>query len=427
MVLYDIGLFLVRIWLSIIAVFNKKIRAGIDGRKDLFERLQTHYDEVLPERKCILIHVSSYGELEQAKPIIEALRADQPDVHLHLTFFSPSGYLNAVGKYRQPDLITYLPFDTKYNVRRFLDLVKPDVVLFARYDVWHNLARELKARNIPSILFSATFSDSSVKLLPIVKRIQLGTYQALTKIFCISQRDSDAFAAYGVNENSVEVAGDTRYDQVMQRKELSEKQRLEISGSLHDRLTAEGVVTLVAGSTWPEDEELLQKAWTGVLEKHEHAMLVIAPHEVDEAHIAALEGMFTRTARLSFYNGARVVIVDSIGKLFDLYRYACVAYVGGGFGAGVHNVLEPAVWGVPVIVGPRHERSQEVLTLIGENGAYEVRTSSDLSSLLKQFIDDPDRRRISGSAAKAFVEQGRGAQNQIVTFARKLATLHTPS
>lgn len=427
MVLYDIGLFLLRIWLSIVAVFNKKIRAGIDGRKHLFSELASHYAEVPPKRKNILIHVSSYGELEQAKPIIQALRAELPDAHLHLTFFSPSGYLNAVGKYKDPHLISYLPFDTKHNVRRFLDLVKPDVVLFARYDVWHNLARELKARNIPSILFSATFSESSAKRLPIVKRIQLGTYQTLTRIFCISQRDRDLFIAYGVNGDNIEVSGDTRYDQVMQRKASSEKQRLEISGSLHDRLTADGVVTLVAGSTWPDDEALLQQAWANVLENHEHTMLIIAPHEVDEAHIVALEGKFTRTARLSFYNGARVVIVDSIGKLFDLYRYACVAYVGGGFGAGVHNVLEPAVWGAPVIVGPRHERSQEVIQLIADGGAYEITSSDDLENVLQRLVESSEIRNVAGTRAKEFVEQGRGAQDLIVTFARKLATLHTPS
>jgi len=426
MVLYDIGLFFFRIWLGIASLFDRKVRDGINGRKNLFEKIKNHYFAIPQTRRRILIHVSSYGELEQAKPVIEALRAEFPESHIHLTFFSPSGYLNSVGKYTLPDLISYLPFDTKRNVRRFLDSTQPDLVLFARYDVWHNFARELKKRGITSILFSATFSDTAVKRLPLLRNIQRQTYNVLTKIFCISPADQHAFIGYGVDESKVDVCGDTRYDQVIQRKTASDKLS-DVSGSLRDRLTTEDTFTLVAGSTWETDEELITKTWAKISQQTSSAYLIIAPHEVTEGHLATLENNFRPTSRLSFYNGAKIILVDSVGKLFDLYQYASVAYVGGGFQAGVHNVLEPAVWGVPIVVGPKHQRSQEVASLIKSGGAFEIADADEFNALLLKLLEDHELRQQAGMASKALVEQHQGACKHIISFVRKLLILRTPS
>jgi 3-deoxy-D-manno-octulosonic-acid transferase len=427
MLLYDIGLFFFRIWLAIAALFDRKIRDGIVGRKHLFETIKAHYLDVAKERRKILIHVSSYGELEQAKPVIEALKREVPDAHIHLTFFSPSGYLNTVSKYKLPDHISYLPFDSKGNVRHFLDITKPDIVLFARYDVWHNFARELKRRNIASVLFSATFSDTPVKRFPFVRKLQQQTYSGLSKIFCISASDYTAFVNYGVPGEKLEVGGDTRYDQVIQRRSVSGNKPAEVSGSLHERLTAEGAFTLVAGSTWPEDEEVLLKGWKSLVQRTQNVHLIIAPHEVTEGHLASLEQNFKPTSRFSFYNGAKVIIVDSVGKLFNLYQYANVAYVGGGFGAGVHNVLEPASWGAPVIVGPKHQRSQEVALLIESGGAFEITDSTSFTETLWKLYQGTGLRKSAGIASKTFVEQRKGACKLIIAFVQNAITLRTPS
>jgi 3-deoxy-D-manno-octulosonic-acid transferase len=427
MVLYDIGLFFFRLWLSIAALFDRKIRDGIEGRKNLFAKVKAHYDDISSPRKRILIHVSSYGELEQAKPVIEALKSTVSDVHIHLTFFSPSGYINTAGKYELPDIISYLPFDTRQNVARFLDIVQADLVLFARYDVWHNFARELKRRDIASILFSATFSDTVTKRFPPFRNIQKQTYNALTKIFCITSRDHDAFIDYGIPTNKVDVGGDTRYDQVLRRKSALPQRLPEVSASLHERLTQEGVFTLVAGSTWHADEELIMKAWKDLSNKAPNIYLIIAPHEVTERHLAMLENNFTPTSRFSFYNGAKTILVDSVGKLFGLYRYASVAYVGGGFGAGVHNVLEPAVWGAPIIIGPEHHRSQEVTSLIKNGGAFEINDANTFASILKKLFENSAMRQQSGAISKAFVEQQNGACELIMRDVNELLNLRTPS
>lgn len=427
MLLYDVGLILFRIYLSIAAFFNKKIRAGIEGRKGLLDELRTHYQSISPSRSRVLVHVSSYGELEQAKPVIEAIRAEFPGSHIHLSFFSPSGYLNTVNKYPAADLITYLPFDTKENVRRFLDIAKPDLVLFARYDVWHNLAREIKKRNIASLLFSATFSVSLAKRLPILRNIQRTTYNSLTRVFCVSETDKKSFELYGVDKGVISVAGDTRYDQVIKRRAAISERLQSISANLESALASDGAFVIVAGSTWESDESVIGSACEELVTNNHNVYLVIAPHEVGQSRIVQLLQIFKGATRLSSFNGERAIIVDSIGKLFQLYRYASVAYVGGGFGHGLHNVLEPAAWGVPVVVGPKHDRSQEVALLLESGAAFEVADSNSFAAILQQLFSNDQARKEMGQRAKVFVDERQGACNEIISIVKKILTLRTSS
>lgn len=413
--LYDAGLVLWRLYLSVAALFDKKIRAGLDGRKALFPELRNHYANIPQDQKRIVVHVSSYGELEQAKPVIEGLKAKFPDAHIHLTFFSPSGYFHTKGKYETPDLISYLPFDSKANIREFLVICRPDIIFFARYDVWHNLARMLHRRKINGVLFAATFSDTFIKRLPIIHGFQRTTYNCLSKIFCISEDDRSAFATYGVAENKLEVAGDTRYDQVVRRKTLSEANKPVISGFLHERLSDGDAFVVVAGSTWESDIEVIAHGCKDLLDRHKQIYLVIAPHEINEGILQALERRFTNTSRLSFYNGTHIVIADGVGMLFELYQYADIAYVGGGFGAGVHNVLEPAVWGTTVIVGPNHHRSQEAAALIAGGSAFEAREENNFAIVLYNLFKNDSLRRTAGESARYFVESHQGACERILS------------
>ncbi|HYM21056.1 MAG TPA: glycosyltransferase N-terminal domain-containing protein, partial [Candidatus Kapabacteria bacterium] len=332
--LYRAAIAITAFALRLAARLNPKLRQAINGRRTLWRTTEEHYETVAASRKKIIIHVASFGELEQATPLIEKLKADDPAIHIHLTFFSPSGYENAIGKYTTPDLITYLPFDTLKNVRCFLDLTKPDQFIFIRYDVWHTLADELSARKIGSILVCATVNEKKFRN-PFTRVLYRTTYQNLDRILTIGQSDKLALVRLGIDEKKMSVSGDTRFDQVITRKnEVLTKNENILPMTFADKMV------LIAGSTWEADEALLKQlvdnSSIGV-----RLVSILVPHEVSPGHITSLSEQYGKRAilfsQIHNYNGESVVIVDTIGKLFALYQYADIAYVGGGFGAGVHN------------------------------------------------------------------------------------------
>ena len=410
--LYSVSLFFLRIAYGFLALFEPKIRRGIEGRKKLFFEVEKHYSSVSPLRKKILIHVSSFGELEQAKPVISSLKEKYPEVHIHLTFFSPSGYDNAASTYSVPDFISYLPFDSQANVEHFLNITKPDLVLFVRYDVWHNLVHELHDRNIPMLLFSATFTSSMTKSLPFVLGLYRKTYSFINTICTVSEADKLAIEELTSQaKNTIIVAGDTRCDQVISRRNHVEGTGEKIlPDNILQKISSENLKVFIAGSTWEADEQFLLPALQKAILSEEKILAIIVPHEITRSYnIQAI-----KLSEINNYKDENIIIVDSIGKLFSLYHHAAFVYVGGGFGSGVHNIMEPSVWGVPSIVGPNHKRSKEIGTLIGLGGAVEIRTPSQFEDAFHKWLANDMARSLAAVAAKEYVYSSKGATEKIL-------------
>ena len=413
--LYDgVLLPLLRTGFRIAALGNSKIKKGLEGRKHLLDEVRRAYAAIPPSTTRVVVHVASFGELEQAKPIIARIRDQFPEVHLHLTFFSPSGYENTIGKYSAANFISYSPEDGKRQVREFLDVVRPDLYLFVRYDVWPNLITELEGRDVPTVLFSATLSESSARGSLLVRSFVRRVYQKLDRILTTGVTDRERFERLGVARDHLAVVGDTRFDQVLQRKAASHKPATSLM-NFASRARSAGKLVLVAGSTWPEDEAHLLELDAAKV------ALIIAPHEPSPECLDRLSRSNPDSIRLSQLDEAahaNVIIVDSIGKLFDLYRHADIAYVGGGFSAGVHNTLEAAVWGSPVLCGPNHLRSREIADLMKAGGAFEISERSTIASVV-QALSDSRAREQAGAAALQHVVENSGATDRIFSVLEK--------
>ncbi len=414
--LYRFAIRCALVLLPIISVFSKKLQRAVAGRKGLFDELRSHYSKVSTYRKKIVIHVASFGELEQAKPIISRLKLQDPTVHIHLTFFSPSGFDNAKGKYLLPDLISYLPFDSLQNARKFVEVTRPDLVIFVRYDVWHSINRELRKVNVPMVLICATMEASKANSV-LTKSLYRDTYNNFQRILAIRESDKQAIITLGVDDSIVEVCGDTRFDQVVQRnnENLSQPQEVLPSKVLESIQSQEKIIIIV-GSSW----EIEEKMWSDLLQNSELSkkiLLIVAPHEVSISHIEKLQKLFSNSilySNISQFIDESIVIVDSIGKLFALYQYADIAYVGGGFGAGVHNTLEAAVWGCPIIVGPNHLRSQEIGELVKAGSGYTIVSETEVLEVVTKLLSDIRLREKMAISAKNYVMTNVGAIEKIM-------------
>jgi 3-deoxy-D-manno-octulosonic-acid transferase len=413
-------LFIPLFWLLLqcAAPFNSKIRRGIQGRKDLFERIEHDVQKLKSERR-IWFHSSSMGEFEQAKPIIAALRKKYRDINIIVTFFSPSGYDHSKN-YKLADIITYIPFDTKENARRFINLLQPTAAVFVRYDVWPNHLWELSARNIPAFIANATMRPSSARFFPLMKSFHRLLFNDFASIFTVSAKDVETFSLFGLTHPSVQEIGETRYDQVWQRSADAKKKHLIPLSILKEKKI------LIAGSTWPEDEEVLLPAIKKLLEYDPKVLAILVPHEPTEEAMEAIEMQLpfrTKSIRFSLlndYSRERIIIVDSIGILMALYQYADIAYVGGSFRQGVHNVLEPAVYGIPVVYGPRHTNSQEAQELLRRGGGFLINDQVECYRALRILLDDTKVRAIAGNAALKLVKENIGATERFMEHLEKV-------
>jgi 3-deoxy-D-manno-octulosonic-acid transferase len=403
------------------SLFDAKVKRGIEGRVGLIDEVKSHYTSIDEKRKRVWIHVASFGELEQAKPVIEALRTQHADLHIHLTFFSPSGYENAKGKYTTPDIITYSPFDDASGIEQFLEEVRPDLALFAKYDVWPNAIAMLSKREVPSILFSATLGTDSGRFFPVVRNFNRRVYSQLTRILVIRQSDKDAFLSYGIDDKKISVTGDTRFDQVIARQ--GKERTAVLPESLTERWKQESRTIVVIGSAWTQDLRALCSSVTN------HARItawIIVPHEPNEKYLVEMESIVPGSVRHSLlgnYTTGNIILVDSIGKLFELYALADITYVGGGFTAGLHNTLEAAVWGKPVLVGPRHQKTKEVQELIDAGGAFEIARFKEADAVFTKLLNDPELQHKAGAKAEAFVAKHAGATARIVKEIERLNVL----
>lgn len=398
--------------LRFVGLFNSKVRQGIKGRNRVYEQLILDAASLDKSKKLVWFHSSSLGEFEQAKPIIEKLKQEK-NVNILITFFSPSGYENSK-KYPHADLISYIPFDTKSNAQRFIKIINPTVAVLMRYDIWPNTVKALKDNNIPTFLVDATLRVSSPRKYPFIKSFHKMLFSFFTKILTVSEIDAEEFMKFGLSKEKVEAVGDTRFDRVYQRSLLAKGRNL-----IKDEILANKKV-FVAGSTWEQDEEVIFPAFAKLSRYDSNAIMIVAPHEPTELHLEKIENEFegkTRTIRFSHLNNYRnekIIIVDSIGILLTLYTYAQVAFVGGSFKQNVHNVLEAAVYGIPVMFGPKIENSQEAKKLAKLGAGILIKNKRQVYKNLRMLFTNEELRISKGNISLSFVKENLGATEKIL-------------
>jgi len=393
-------------------LFNKKIRTGINGRKRVYEVLILNATTINKNKKLIWFHSSSLGEFEQAKPVIEKLKEDR-NVNVLITFFSPSGYENSK-KYPHADLISYIPFDTKANAEKFISITNPTLAVIMRYDVWPNIINELHKKNIPIYLVDATLRNDSPRKYPLANSFHKILFGYFTSILTVSESDAKEFKSFGFDDKKVKAVGDTRFDRVHQRSLLAKEKRL-----ISYKVTKDKKI-FIAGSTWEQDEEVIFPAFLKLAEVDENVIMIVAPHEPTLLHLEKIENEFSgklktiRFSHLNNYADERVIIVDSIGILLTLYTYADVAYVGGGFKQNIHNVLEAAVYGVPVMFGPKIQNSQEAIKLAEIGGGIVVNNKKQAYRNLRILFSDDDYIKQAGQISANYVHSNIGATQKIL-------------
>jgi len=398
--------------LRIGGMFNKKIRTGIRGRKRVYEELILNATSINKNKKLIWFHSSSLGEFEQAKPIIERLRQEK-NVNVLITFFSPSGYENSK-KYPYADLISYIPFDTKSNADKFIAITNPTLAVIMRYDVWPNMISSLKAKEIPIYLVDATLRSTSPRQYPLIKSFHKILFGNLTRILTVSESDAIEFKSFGFDDKKVSAVGDTRFDRVYQRSLLAKEKRLISYNVL------KGKKVLVAGSTWEQDEEVIFPAFLKLASVDNNIIMIVAPHEPTLLHLEKIENEFAgklktiRFSHLNNYADERIIIVDSIGILLTLYTYANVAYVGGSFKQNIHNVLEAAVYGTPVLFGPKIENSQEAKKIAELGGGIIINNKRQAYKNLRKLFSEETLRSNAGNISASYVQTNIGATQKIL-------------
>jgi len=397
----------------VMALFNKKVKRGLAARKKLFENLIINLADLDRSKKMIWFHSASMGEFEQAKPIIQKLK-EIKDINVIITFFSPSGYENSV-KYPFADIVSYLPVDTNSKTRHFLNLVKPDIAVIMRYDIWPNIIWQLDKKKIPAFLVDATMRENSVRKLPYLKSFHKFIYNKLSRILTISEADLNSFMDFRIDKTRLKAVGDTRFDRVYQKSLDARHKKLFRDGVF------EGKKVFVMGSSWEADENVVLPAMKKILQRDKNLILIVVPHEPTISHLEYLENSLNKdfsTIRFSFmnnYSNERIILIDSIGILLTLYCYADVAYVGGSFKQGIHNVLEPAVYGIPVIYGPKIENSQEARYLAEKKGGFVIKNKKNAYKTIRSLFLYEEKRIKAGKIAKEYVKSNIGATEQILT------------
>lgn len=401
--------------IAIYSHFNEKVKKMWIGERAAFGVLQK---QVEPNAKYIWFHAASLGEFEQGRPLIEKIKKEYPNYKILLTFFSPSGY-EVRKNYEQADIVTYLPIDTVANAQRFLRIVRPVMAFFIKYEFWYNYLHILRHRNIPVYSVSSIFRPNQIFFRPYGRQ-----YAAVLKCFShfFVQNDLSKSLLAKIGINNVTVVGDTRFDRVLQIKDNSKKLPLvdKFIGNQDVKL-ANGVTNslhrvFVAGSSWLPDEEIFIKYFN----EHNDWKLIIAPHIIADTHLRQilqlLKGkkvvLYTEATETNVVD-ADVLVINCFGLLSSIYHYGDVAYVGGGFGAGIHNVLEAAVWGIPVVFGPNNKRFAEAQGLLASGGGFEIDNYEKFALIMDRFYSDKAFLQNSGNAAGSFVKQLSGATNKV--------------
>ena len=402
--LYNLVISIAGFFLKIIALFSPKIKLFVEGRKNVFAILE---EKIKPTDKTIWFHSASLGEYEQGLPVIEKIKEKYPSHKIIVTFFSPSGYEvrknNTVA-----DITIYLPLDTKKNAKRFLKLVHPEMVFFIKYEFWLNYLKELKTDKTPVFLISGIFRDNQMffKWYGGFYRKALETF---TYFFVQNESSKEKIEAIGFH--NVIVSGDTRFDRV--NAILERDNSLDFIQTFKNNQT-----TIIIGSSWPKDESLLINY---INQASENIKFIIAPHNIKADQISNLKSQITKSTLLfsekenknpADYN---VFIIDTVGILTKIYSYGTIAYVGGGFGnPGIHNILEPAVFGSPIVIGPNYSNFAEATELVNLGGCMVISGLEELKQTFDRLITDQNFLRIKGQICKSYIQDNKGATNRIM-------------
>jgi 3-deoxy-D-manno-octulosonic-acid transferase len=406
--LYNIFLLFYKFGVKVAALKSEKASLWIEGRKDIFAKLQKWRSQFAADQKVIWIHCASLGEFEQGRPLIEKVHERYPSYKILLTFFSPSGY-EVRKNYQQADAVFYLPMDGKGNAQKFISILRPTLVLWVKYEYWFYYLTTLKNNNIPVMLVSAVFRNSQPFFKPyggMWKKI----LQSFDKIFVQNDESVSLLQTIGLAQNTT-LSGDTRFDRVIDIARNS----IPLPQILFDFVKNSKVI--IAGSTWEEDEEEL----VHYCNANKEIKFIIAPHEIDGQRIEDVNKLFKNSllfSNLTDSNSvAQVLIIDNIGMLSSLYQLGDVAYIGGGFNdRGIHNILEAAVFGKPVIFGPVYEKFSEAKQLVEIEGAYSITNALELERLLDVLMKDQDFLAKTGAICKKFVYDHGGATNKIMEY-----------
>ena len=400
--IYNLGIYLYQLGVKLAALFSDKPAKMVKGHQEVFDLLKNKIDR---NARYIWFHAASLGEFEQGRPLIERIRKEYPQYKILQTFFSPSGY-EVRKNYDGADIVCYLPFDTPGNVRKFIDLVNPCMVFFVKYEFWQNYLNELHKRSIPVYSVSSIFRPGQIFFRWYGKSYQQ-VLKTFAHLFVQDEKSKDLLAGIGVKNTTV--VGDTRFDRVLDicaaAKQLPLVQKFKGDA-----------LTFVAGSSWGPDEDIFIKYFNA----HPEMKLIIAPHVVNDSHLKEIMSKLNRPcirytqATEENVQQADCLIIDCYGLLSSIYRYGEISYIGGGFGVGIHNVLEAAVYGIPVIFGPNNKKFREAQHLLANKGGFEINGYEDFEALMDKFLTDKAYLQASGQAAGDYVKNNSGAMEKIM-------------
>ncbi len=404
MLFYNIGIYCYDFVAKLLALKSPKAKQWVRGRKTLLKDMQ---QQVKPSDKRIWVHCPSLGEFEQGRPLIERIKKYYPEYQIFLTFFSPSGY-EVRKNYPLADDIYYLPIDKPKYVKQFFDIVQPQCIFFVKYDYWLNYIQEAYRRKIPFYSISCIFRPQQFYFKiygkPILQKLKL-----ITCFYCQDENSAKLLQQNGIQQ--VKIVGDTRFDRV-QDVVNAVKQNDIVQRFVGDKFT------IVAGSSWLPDEILIAQ----LLEQYEDIQLVIAPHEVDERRVKELQRLFVHKQTIRYcqvsadqdLTSFNVLIIDTIGILNALYTYGQIVYIGGGFGRGIHNTLEAATYGKPIVFGPKYKKFKEAVDLVNQQSAFAVHNYAELKSIFEHLLQDENFRRQASQTARAYVATHVGAIEKIL-------------
>ena len=400
--IYNLAMYILELGVKLAALFSEKPAKMVKGHREVFDLLKSKVD---PKAQYIWFHAASLGEFEQGRPLIERIRKEYPQYKILQTFFSPSGY-EVRKNYDGADIVCYLPIDTPANAKKFIDLVNPCMVFFVKYEFWHNYLNTLYQKGIPTYSVSSIFRPNQIFF-----RWYGKSYQQVLKTFAhlfVQNEESKQLLA-GIGVKNTTVVGDTRFDRVLDicaaAKQLPLVQKFKGDA-----------LTFVAGSSWGPDEDIFIKYFNA----HPEMKLIIAPHVVNDGHLKEIESKLQRSsirytqATEENVGKADCLIIDCYGLLSSIYRYGEISYIGGGFGVGIHNVLEAAVYGIPVIFGPNNKKFREAQHLLANKGGFEIHGYDDFEQLMNKFLTDEAYLKQSGKAAGDYVKGNAGAMELIL-------------
>lgn len=404
--MYNFVIYIYLFAVKLVSLFNPKVKLMVKGHSEVFDILKSKIEK---DKKYIWFHAASLGEFEQGRPLMERIRRQYPEYKILLTFFSPSGY-EVRKNYQGADVICYLPFDTPRNARRFVKLANPCMAFFIKYEFWQNYLKNLQKHHVPTYSVSSIFRKNQVffrwyggKYFKVLTRF--------THLFVQNEVSKELLAS--LNIRNVDVVGDTRFDRVIEIFEQAKQLPLV------EQFKKNSMV-MVAGSSWQPDEDIFIRYFN----EHPEMKLIIAPHVIGESHLTEIIGKLKRPyvrytqATPENVEQADCLIIDCFGLLSSIYRYGEIAYVGGGFGVGIHNVLEAAVYGIPVLFGPNNQRFQEARQLLETKGCFEIHNYEEFKEKMDHLMTDAPYLEKCGKLSGDYVKQHAGASDKVMKAVR---------